>query len=294
MAVSGWFSSCASDEGHLAHGGQAAGELDLFLLHARGFFVGAALGDVARHLHAHAAAVGPGQHAVMHLEPALHRRREDFHGFIREAAAAAGQQLVVAAGLGAEHAAVGAVGEQQLQAVVGVGGDRDGVVQAFQHRHEALVRGGQGLADALGLGDVGHRRHPADLVAVGVQQRRHVHARREARAVAALGLDFQAAAGRLSGHQHVQGVLVLFMAARHPVGKGRAAADQVGFVPADHAAEGRIDVGDAAFHVQHAHAGRHGVLHGAAKAGLGDQGGLGGRAETGVAPQHQQADDDHA
>ena len=148
----------------------------------------ATLGDVARHLHAHAAAVGPGQHAVMHLEPALHRRREHFDGLVGEAATAAGQQLVVAAGLGAEHTAVGAVGEQQLQAVVGVGRDRNGVVQAFEHRHEAFVRGGQRLADALGLGDVGHGGHPADLVAVGVQQRRHVHAGGEARAVAALGL----------------------------------------------------------------------------------------------------------
>ena len=127
----------------------------------------ATLGDVARHLHAHAAAVGPGQHAVMHLEPALHRRREHFDGFVGEAATAAGQQFVMAAGLGAEHAAVGAVGEQQLQAVVGVGRDRDGVVRAFEHRHEAFVRGGQRLADALGLGDVGHGGHPADLVAVG-------------------------------------------------------------------------------------------------------------------------------
>lgn len=109
----------------------------------------AALGDVARYLHAHAAAVGPGQHAVVHLEPALHRGGEHLHRLVGEAAAPAGQQLVVAAGLGAEHAPVGAVGEQQFQSVVGVGGDRDGVVQAFEHGHEAFVRGGQGLADAL-------------------------------------------------------------------------------------------------------------------------------------------------
>ncbi len=36
----------------------------------------------------------------------------------------------MAAGLRAEHAPVGAVGEQQFQPVVGVGRDRDGVVQA--------------------------------------------------------------------------------------------------------------------------------------------------------------------
>ncbi|MNQ97353.1 hypothetical protein D3C85_1129970 [compost metagenome] len=156
------------------------------------------------------------------------------------------------------------------------------------------MRGGQGLADALGFGDVRHGRHPADLVAVGVQQGRHVHAGGEARAVAALRLDFQAATGRLAGHQHVQGVLVLFVAAGHPIREGRAAADQVGFVPADHAAERGVHIGDAAFHVQNPHAGGHGVLHGAAKSGFGDQGGLGGRAEARIAPEHQQADDDHA
>ncbi|KAG1243909.1 hypothetical protein G6F65_022114 [Rhizopus arrhizus] len=120
----------------------------------------------------------------------------------QRSAAAAGQQFVVAARLRAEHAAVGAVGEQQFQAVMGVGRHRNGVVQAFQHRHEALVRGGERLADALGFGDVRHGRHPADLVAVGVQQRGHIHAGGEARTIAALRFDLQAATGRLARHQH--------------------------------------------------------------------------------------------
>ncbi|MNQ78479.1 hypothetical protein D3C85_933910 [compost metagenome] len=200
----------------------------------------------------------------------------------------------MAARLRAKDAAVGAVGKQQFQAVVRVGGDRDGVVQAFQHRHETFVGGRQGFADALGFGDVGHRRHPADLVAVGVQERRHIHARGKARAVAPLRFHFQAAAGRLARHQHVQRVLVLFVAAGHPIGEGRAAADQVGFVPADHAAERRVHVGDAAFHIQYAHAGGHGIFHGAAKTRFGDQRGFGGGAKAGIAPQHQQADDDDA
>jgi hypothetical protein len=47
-------------------------------------------------------------------------------------------------------------------------------------------RGRQLVADAVGLGDVGHRGHPAGLLAHGVDQRRHVHARVEQRAVLAL------------------------------------------------------------------------------------------------------------
>src|SRR3989475_8406996 len=44
----------------------------------------------------------------------------------------------------------------------------------LQHDGEALVGGGQLLADAVGLGDVGHGRHPARVLAMGVDQRRDI------------------------------------------------------------------------------------------------------------------------
>src|SRR5690606_26706661 len=68
--------------------------------------------------------------------------------------------------------------------------------------------------------------------------------------------------------------------------------DQVGFIPAYHAAERRIHISDAPVHVEDAHAGGHGIFHGAPETGFGDQGGFGASAEARVAPQRQQAQDD--
>src|SRR3546814_4522944 len=81
------------------------------------------------------------QHPMVYLEPALHRRCEHLDRFVGKAAAPPGQQFVMPARLGAEYPAIGAVGKQQFQPVVGVGGYRNGVVQAFQHGHETFVRG---------------------------------------------------------------------------------------------------------------------------------------------------------
>src|SRR3546814_4382491 len=115
------------------------------------------------------------------------------------------------------------------------------MVQAVEYRHEALVSGGQCLAYAFRLGDVGHGCHPADLLAVRVAQRRDVHACGETGTIAALSLDFQSAAGRAARKQDVQCFLMLGMAARQPIGEGRGAADKIGFVPTYHAAKSRVD-----------------------------------------------------
>ena len=73
-----------------------------------------------------------------------------------------------------------------------------------------------------------------------------------------------------------------------PIGVGRHLAHQLGLAPARHLAEGGIHIGDAALHVQRAHAGEHGVFHGAAEVGFGHQRLLGALAAAGVAPGGQQ------
>src|SRR5690606_2702722 len=69
---------------------------------------------------------------------------------------------------------------------------------------------------------------------------------------------------------------------------------EIGFVPPDHATEGRVDVGDAALHIEYPHAGGHRVFHGATKTRFGNKGGFCAGTNARVAPQKQQADDNHA
>ena len=186
--------------------------------------------------------------------------------------AAAHQQLQVAGAGGAEPVAVHAVGEQQFLAAQWRHRDRG--VQRLQHGGEALVGGGELQAHAVGLGDVGHRGHPAGVLAQGVDQRRHVQPGVEGAAVLALHAHLEArglhGAGQFlaqAGGEH----LPVFVG---PVGEGLAVAHQLVFAPAGHLAEGGVDVGDPAVQVERTHAGEHGVLHGAAERGLGLQGGL--------------------
>ena len=103
---------------------------------------------------------------------------------------AAAREFQVAVRADAEQVPVIAVREQQFGFVGGEHGD--GGVEAFEHGREALVRGGEFLARALGLGDVRHRRHPAGLAARAVDQRRHVEPRVEERAVLAAHAQFEA------------------------------------------------------------------------------------------------------
>ena len=193
--------------GHLAHRHQPAGDLRALGLQ-RGLLLGAQpRGDVGGDQHLRQAAVGPLQVARAHVEPLLQRCDEDLArvraGFgellrrqagqavdhvlgvgqvVAQSSEVAGEQRM-AAGVGAEPQPVRAVGEQQF--ALRHRQHRHRRVQAFQHGGEALVRGRQLVADALGLGDVGHRGHPAGLLAARVDQRRDVHARVEQRAVLA-------------------------------------------------------------------------------------------------------------
>ncbi len=186
----------------------------------------------------------------------------------------------------AEQVAVIAVGEQQFGFVGGEHGH--GGVEAFEHGGEALVRGGEFFARALRLGDVGHRRHPAGLAARAVDQRRHVEPRVEQRAVLAAHAQFEAGRGRLAAQRHVELALHFRIRVARPVGERRVLADQIAFVPAGHPAERGIHVGDAAVHVEHAHADQHRVFHRAAEERFGVQRLLRFKALARVLPQAPQ------
>jgi hypothetical protein len=127
-------------------------------------------------------------------------------------------QLQVALGFPAEQLPVVAVGEQQFGLVRGQ--HRHSRVQAFQHRREAVVRGGEFLAGALRLGDVRHRAHPARMAATAVDQRRHVHAGEEAAAVTAHDAHFIAGGRRLALQRQVDLLLHFLLVVGRPVGKG--------------------------------------------------------------------------
>ncbi|MNX96665.1 hypothetical protein D3C86_1289920 [compost metagenome] len=195
-------------------------------------------------------------------------------------------------GLPAEQLPVVAVGEQQLGLVSGQHGH--GGIQALQHGREAVVRGGQFLAGALGLGDVRHRTHPARMAAPAVHQRRDVHPCEEAAAVAAHHAHLVAGGGRLALQRQVDLLLHLLLVVGRPVGERRHAADQGALGPARHAAEGGVHIRDAAVQVERAQADQHRVFHRPAERGLGQQGALRLGAAAGVPPHAPQAPEQEA
>ncbi|MDT4839712.1 hypothetical protein FQZ97_735090 [compost metagenome] len=293
--------------GHFAHGDQAARGLGLVGLRGGLLFGVAARRDVGGDHQLRQSAVDPGQVARAHLEPLAQVRHEDLvvrglgggEGVDRQAGvgvdvvqafvvrvrrrhAGLRHHAQVAHGVGAEPQAVQLVGEQQFFAADGC--HRHGGVERLEHGGEAFVRGGQLLADARRFGDVGHRRHPAGLVAARVDQRRHVQARIEHAAVLALHAHLEAT-GQGAAVQFFFEALVHHLAVGfEPVREGRRLADQFVFAPARHGAERGVHVGDAALQVEHAHAGEHGVFHRAAEVGLGDQPLLRLQAAARVAP----------
>src|SRR5690554_6099122 len=86
---------------------------------------------------------------------------------------------------------------------------------------------------------------------------------------------------------------MLGVSAWNPVGEGRCAANEIGFVPAYHPAKCGIHISDSAVHVEHSHARGHGVLHRATKPCLCNQGCLCPSPEACVAPKGQQVEDDY-
>ena len=116
-------------------------------------------------------------------------------------------------------------------------------VQAPQHGGEALVRGRELVADALGLGDVGHRGHPAGLLAA-----RHRSAARRTcgrRRVPSLRITLTSMP---PAGLPLQFLLqqALFSSMRSAASRVGRRPDQLGVGEAGHRAERRVDVGDAA------------------------------------------------
>ena len=278
---------------HLAHRHQARGQRDLLLLLAHDLLGGLAIADVGGDLQPCGAAVDPADFARAHVEPALERLVVGFAGACsvrREGLL----QASVAEGVGAVQRAVTAVCEQQLARLVrgARGDDGDGVVERLQHGREALVRRLELLADALGLGDVRHRDHPAQLLAVVGQERRAVHARIEQRAVAPQHLQFESARRRLAPQQRVERSLVLGELARRPVGKGGAVADEGRLVPAGHLAERGVHVPQHAKAVDDSQPRGERVFHRATKGGLGAQCAFHPRLASVPADQRNERDQD--
>ena len=99
-----------------------------------------------------------------------------------------------------------------------------------------------------------------------VHQRRDVQPR--IKQLAALAPHANLAARRLRAarqlvSQHAHQRLMFLLG---PVGIRRHLTHQLGLAPARHPAKGRIHIRDAPVQIQRAHAGAHGVFHGAAKA----------------------------
>ncbi|MPN13600.1 hypothetical protein SDC9_160922 [bioreactor metagenome] len=262
-------------------------------LPCRLLFGQAARRDVGSDHHLREAAIHPVQVARAHLQPLAQFGAVDFRvlgagagqrvggqahqpvlivhagGLLGGQHAGLGHQLQMAIGLRAKPLAIQAVGKQQLGTAQGR--HRHRCVQRLQHHGEAFVRRGELFADAVGLGDVGHRRHPAGLLALGIHQRRHIQTGVEQRSALALHACLKAA-GHALAREFIVGLgLKRFLVRIGPVGVGRHLAHQVGFAPAGHLAERGIHIGDTALHVHRAHAREHGVFHGAAEVGLGHQ-----------------------
>ena len=277
--------------GHLTHGDQTAGSLCPLVLLGGLLFSVAAWGDVGGNHHLGQAPIDPGQVTGAHFQPLVQRRHKGFsvfrlrggQGVCRQACQAIDgieriacrqgcgyaclrNQAQVARDLSAKPGAVKPVGKQQFFAAQGC--DRYRSIQPFKYGGKTLVRGGQFLANAFGLGDVGHGGHPAGLLAVWINQRRHIHAGIKNLAVLALHAHLKSA-GRGAAMQLVvqpphQGVKL----GLGPVRKRWRAAHQLMLAQARHLAKRRVDIGDAACQIECAHAGQHGVFHGPAKVGL--------------------------
>jgi len=151
----------------------------------------------------------------------------------------------------------------------------------------------------LGFGDVGDGGHPAGLVALGVDQGGDVHARIELAAVASLHVEFNAPCGASTQQFLLEHAVEFVDAVAWPVRVGRAGADEFVLGKACHGTEGRVDVGDAPLQIDGAHAGEHGVFHGAPEVGFLHQSLLDFGAPTHVAqgahqcPDGEQGQGDH-
>ena len=131
------------------------------------------------------------------------------------------------------------------------------------------------------------------MLAVGVNQRRDIQARIKERTVLALYAHLKAADDGFARQLFAQLRLQIVVIVIGPVRVGRHLTHQLFLAPARHLAESRVHIGNAAIQVKGAHAGQHGVFHGAAEISLGHQGLLRTLAAARVAPGGQQQPGGH-
>src|SRR5574343_119808 len=249
--------------GHLAHGDQARGLLQALLLLQVDLVDVLAVGDVGRHLNAHGAAVHPADGTFVQVVPVagqgvLDFAVVDFAGElvtaeqarvaqigVRRRATRGGDQFAVAAdGIEAVDVLESAIGKEDFAGFRISNVNR--LVEAVEYRGEAFVRPFQFNPYPLGFGDVVHRSHPADLLAVGVDQWREIEADVEALAILAHDAHLETTGRRLAGQRGIDVVLQLVELLRRPVGVGWPDADEFALVEAGHPAESGADEGDAA------------------------------------------------
>ena len=148
---------------------------------------------------------------------------------------------------------------------------RDGGIELVEHGLEALVGIDQLGADPVRFGDVGHRGHPARLLALVVDQRRDIQPNIDDPAVLAPCPRLQARRGGATRDRQIQVGHVEVMFFGDPVGVGRQLPHHLFGRIAEDLAQCPVHVGDAAIVVDHAQPRTDGILDGAAERGLGGQ-----------------------
>ena len=148
---------------------------------------------------------------------------------------------------------------------------RDGGIKLVEHGLETLVGVDQLGADPVRFGDVGHRSHPACLLALVVDQRRDIEPNIDDPAILAPCPRLQARRGGATRDRQVQvgHVEVMFLGDPVRVG-GQLSHHFFGRITED-LAQCPVHVGDATIVVDHAQPRADGVLDGATERGFGGQ-----------------------
>jgi len=265
------------------------------------------VGDVGGDLDANGASVDPADGPFVQVIPVagqgvLELPVEQFAGqvfafqqgritvqpFVGRSAGGGDLGRVVADRIEAENALEGAIGKEDFAGLHI--GDMDGRVETVDDGNETFVGALEFNAHPLRLGDVVHRGHPANLLAIGTDQWRKVEADVEAFAVLAHDAHLEAAGRGFAGQGSIDIVRELVEFLVRPVGVGRLDPDQFAFLEAGHPAEGGVDEGDAAFEVDGAQAGDQRLRHGLAKSVGRAQFFFGIGAVLGMAAQLDQGD----
>ena len=276
--------------GHLAHRHQPCRLLQLFFLLLLAFTDGAQCRDVGGHHQLGRLAVHPADHLYPHLEPAVDARNVDLfaHPGVRHRPAV--EQRQVAGNVVAEQRVIVVIAEKQAgrrgrrRLFVRRWGDdvqgddgrrgrdhRDGGIKLVEHGLETFVGVDQLGADPVRFGDVGHRSHPACLLALVVDQRRDIEPNIDDPAILAPCPRLQARRGGATRDRQVQvgHVEVMFLGDPVRVG-GQLSHHFFGRITED-LAQCPVHVGDATIVVDHAQPRADGILDGAAERGFGGQ-----------------------